>query len=238
MTHEKPTRSKRPFWQEFLILGLGALLAVWLVTTFVARSFSIPSGSMEDTLQVGDRVLVERLTPRFGTIERGDIVVFDGTDSFSPETSAAGATSLVAKVVAPLTRLLGLGPAKETDFIKRVVAVGGDRVVCCDADGRLTVNGVALEETYLHPGDVPSEIDFDVVVPLGRLWVMGDHRSASADSRAHLGDPGGGTVSEDRVIGRAFLVSWPFSRLGTLGDPTGFDAVPDADPAQLDAVTG
>ncbi len=223
--------SGRPFWQELLILALFALVAVWLVTTFVARSFSIPSGSMEDTLLVGDRVLVERITPRFGTIERGDIVVFDGTDSFSPEIDASESGNVVTRALAPLTQLLGFGPARETDFIKRVIAVGGDHVVCCDAQGRLTVNGVAIDEPYVRSGDVPSEISFDVVVPEGRLWVMGDHRGSSADSRAHLGDPGGGTVSVDRVIGRAFVVSWPFSRWGTLGDPVTFDAVPDPAPS-------
>jgi signal peptidase I len=231
-------RKGRPFWQELVILTLCALLAVWLVTTFVARSFSIPSGSMEDTLQVGDRVLVERVTPRFGTIERGDIVVFDGTDSFSPEIDASQSGSVVSRALAPLTQLLGFGPAKETDFIKRVIAVGGDRVMCCDDQGRVTVNGQPLDEPYLYPGDVPSEISFDVIVPEGRLWVMGDHRSSSADSRAHLGDPGGGTVSVDRVIGRAFLISWPLSRVGTLGSPPTFDDVPAPDSPAATGATG
>ena len=208
------------------------------MTTFVARSFSIPSGSMEDTLQVGDRVLVERVTPRFGTIERGDIVVFDGTDSFSPEIDTSQQTSLVSRGLAPLTQLLGFGPAKETDFIKRVIAVGGDRVMCCDDQGRVTVNGQPLDEPYLYPGDVPSEISFDVIVPEGRLWVMGDHRSSSADSRAHLGDPGGGTVSVDRVIGRAFLISWPLSRVGTLGSPPTFDHIPAPDSPAATGATG
>jgi signal peptidase I len=231
------TRKGRPFWQELVILTLCALLAVWLVTTFVARSFSIPSGSMEDTLHVGDRVLVERLTPRFGTIERGDIVVFDGTDSFSPEVDTPPPGNVVSKALSPLTQLLGFGPAKETDFIKRVIAVGGDRVVCCDDQGRVTVNGQPLDEPYIYPGDVPSEISFDIIVPEGRLWVMGDHRGSSADSRSHLGDPGGGTVSVDRVIGRAFVISWPFSRIHTLGSPSTFDDVPAPDPSPTPAAT-
>lgn len=227
----EPKRRGRPWWQELIILTVCALLAVWLVTTFVARSFSIPSGSMEDTLQVGDRVLVERITPRFGTIERGDIIVFDGTDSFSPEIDATRSGNALTRALAPLTNLLGVGPASETDFIKRVIAVGGDRVTCCDDQGRVSVNGHPLDEPYVRPGDVPSEVEFDVVVPQGRLWVMGDHRSASADSRAHLGDPGGGTVSEDRVIGRAFLVSWPIGHWATLGRAPTFDDVPDPQPS-------
>ena len=116
--------------------------------------------------------------------------------------------------------------------MKRVIGVGGDRVQCCDASGRLTVNGVPLDEPYLYPGDVPSRDAFDVVVPAGKLWVMGDHRSISQDSRAHLGDPGGGFVPEDRVIGRAFAVVWPFGRFEGLGRPAAFE-----DPA-LDASQG
>ena len=148
-------RSHRPWWQEAAILALCALLAVWFVTTFVARSFSIPSGSMEDTLKIGDRVLVERITPRFGTIERGDVVVFDGTDSFSPEIDAQASGTRVSRALAPVTHLLGFGPARETDFIKRVIGIGGDRVVCCDDEGRLTVNGESIDEPYVRRATRP-----------------------------------------------------------------------------------
>ncbi len=219
-------RGHRPWWQEAMILAVVAFLAVWFVTAFVARSFSIPSASMEDTLQIGDRVLVERITPRLGTIERGDIVVFDGTDSFSPEIDASSSGNSVTRALAPVTSVLGLGPARETDFIKRVIGVGGDRVSCCDEQGRVSVNGQALDEAYVRSGDSPSDISFDVIVPQGRIWVMGDHRAASADSRSHLGDPGGGTVSEDRVVGRAFLLTWPLARIGRLAAPDAFDGVP------------
>ena len=122
---------------------------------------------------------------------------------------------------------IGLVPPDSTDFIKRVIGVGGDRVACCDAEGRMTVNGVPLEETsYLYPGDAPSTQTFDVVVPQGMLWVMGDHRSNSADSRAHMGDPGGGFVPESKVVGRAMAVLWPLSRLQSIEIPETFAAVP------------
>jgi signal peptidase I len=153
---------------------------------------------MEDTLRVGDRVLVNKLAYRFGSEpRRGDIVVFDGKDSFVQDRSG-------------------------TDFVKRVVGVGGDRVICCDRLGRITVNGHPLDEkNYLYPGDTPSRVPFDIEVPEGRLWVMGDHRDDSLDSRDHLGDPGGGTVPVDEVIGRADLIIWPLSRLRSLAGARG-----------------
>lgn len=171
------------------------LVAGILVRTFVVAPFSIPSRSMTETLQVGDRILVDRLSARFRDVRRGEIVVFDGSDTF-------GAVD-------------GSRSAGETDYVKRVIGVGGDRVVCCDGRGRLTVNGDPVdEEGYLYPGDKPSELRFDVRVPEGRLWVMGDHRSRSRDSRAFLGAPGGGTIPTDDVIGPVLAVVWPLSRLG------------------------
>jgi signal peptidase I len=174
-----------------------------LVRSFVVAPFSIPSGSMEQTLQVGDRILVDRLSYRFHDVRRGDIVVFDGTEAFGR---------------------LGNGPG-ETDYVKRVIGLPGDHVVCCDERGRITVNGTPLDETpYIYPGDDPSELKFDEVVPPGRLWLMGDHRSDSLDSRAHLGDPGGGMVPIDKVVGRVMVVVWPLNRLGGLPDPGPLDA--------------
>lgn len=184
-----------------------------LISSFVIQPFLIPSGSMESTLQVGDRVLVNKLAYRFGDIKRGDVVVFDGTGTFVPGGSDPGPFSRILHTAGATVGITG--PA-ETDYVKRVIGIGGDRVLCCDARGRITVNGEPLEEPYLHPGDQPSEVAFDVEVPDGRLWVLGDHRSDSSDSRDHLGSPGGGTVSEERVIGRAEFVGWPPTRWGSL----------------------
>jgi len=211
-------RAGRPLWQELAAVVLVALLVAFLVKTFVVGVYYIPSGSMEDTLRIGDRVAVDKVSYRFHDIRRGDVVVFDGADSFTPEGDVAPApTGLGPRLVRGLASLVGLAPPNETDFVKRVIGTPGDRVACCDPQGRVTVNGVPLDEPYVHPGDAPSTTEFDVVVPEGRLWVMGDHRSSSADSRAHLGDPGGGMVPEDRVIGRVRAVLWPFSHWSGVG---------------------
>lgn len=225
-----PTRRGRvsiPGWLEFPLLIVGAFLVAFLVKTFLVQAFYIPSGSMENTLQVGDRVLVNKVVYHLRPIERGDIIVFDGTGSFISGVPAEPEVSPVTRVVRFLGEIVGIAPPSDRDFIKRVIGVGGDRVVCCDAQGRITVNGIPLEETsYLYPGNPPSKQNFDVIVPEGRLWVMGDHRSASADSRAHLGDPGGGMVPVDRVIGRAFAIVWPLDHAEFLPIPDSFSAVP------------
>ncbi|MEY3733422.1 MAG: hypothetical protein RL347_781 [Actinomycetota bacterium] len=228
-------RSPRiPAWLEFPLLIIGAFLVAFVVKTFLVQAFYIPSGSMEDTLQVGDRVLVNKVVYHLRPIERGDVIVFDGTGSFIAGDVVEPERTPVEAVGRLLGEIVGLAPPRDTDFIKRVIGVGGDRVVCCDADGRITVNGVPLDERpYLYRNNPPSKQSFDVLVPEGKLWVMGDHRSASADSRAHLGDPGGGFVPVDKVIGRAFAVVWPLGNAQILEIPQTFeqpalDEVPSA----------
>ena len=168
-----------------LIVLVGGFVLVLIARGFLVQSYYIPSGSMEPTLELGDRLLVNKVGVA-SALRRGDLVVFDGTHAF----------------------------ANNTDYVKRVVGLPGDHVVCCDAARLLTVNGTAIKEPYLYPGDQSSELTFDVLVPSERIWVMGDHRSDSADSRAHLGDPGGGMVRLDDVIGRVAVIYWPPSRAG------------------------
>ncbi|MDH2391359.1 signal peptidase I [Streptomyces sp. HNM0663] len=207
------------------LLGVVCAVFVLLLSHFVIQPFQIPSGSMEPTLQVGDRVLVNKLAYRFGDRpERGDVVVFDGRGSFVREGAEENPVSAFTRGA---LAMVGLAEPAETDFVKRVVGVGGDHVVCCDEGGRVEVNGVPVDEAYLHPGDAPSRVPFDIVVPQGRLWMMGDHRSRSQDSRDHLGQPGGGMVPVDRVIGRADWIAWPAGRWSSVSGTDAFDEVPD-----------
>ena len=230
------SKKRGSFFRELPVLVLIALGLALLIKTFLVQAFFIPTGSMEPTLHgcegcTGDRVLVNKLVYDVRDIKRGEIVVFNGLDSFSSEVVIQEPTNPVALALYRVSSWIGFAPAGEKDFIKRVIGVPGDRVRCCDAKGRLSVNGVALDERdYLYEGNAPSDVEFDVKVPEGRLWVMGDHRAASADSRAHLGDPGGGTVPADKVIGRAFVVIWPPDRIGGLPVPETFEQ-----PGLLDA---
>ena len=171
---------------------VGAALVALIARALVLQVFSIPSGSMEPTLRPGDRILVEKIGKYTRGVQRGDIVVFNGADVWT----------------AP-------GPTEE--YVKRVVAVGGDHVQCCTKSGRIVVNGTPIDEPYLRQQGQTRR--FNVLVQPGRLWVLGDNRAESADSSAFRGVPGGGSVPETQVIGRVVAVIWPPSRAGILGAP-------------------
>jgi signal peptidase I len=220
-SRKKSTKRSRPFWRELAVIVVAALVLTILLKAFVVQVFSIPSGSMENTLMVGDRVLVNKLVYHFRAIARGDIIVFSGQGSWDPPAPPASGDPIV-RGWDDLTNLVGIS-APGTDYIKRVIGLPGDHVVCCDTQGRVTVNGVPLnEQSYIHPGDVPSVQRFNITVPPGRLWVMGDNRADSDDSRYRLNDPGSGTIPESAVVGRAFVIIWPTSRIGDLPIPATF----------------
>ncbi|MFF2330487.1 MULTISPECIES: signal peptidase I [unclassified Streptomyces] len=224
-------RRRRSTIREIPLLIVVALLIALVLKTFLVQAFVIPSGSMEQTIRIGDRVLVDKLTPWFGSEpRRGDVVVFkDPGGWLQRENTGTKESPVVVKQVKEALTFVGLLPSDdEQDLIKRVIAIGGDTVKCCDKDGRITVNGVPLDEPYLHPGNPPSLIKFEVKVPAGRIFVMGDHRSNSADSRYHLDEPEHGTVSEDEVVGRAVVIAWPFSHWRKLEERATFDSIPDA----------
>ena len=213
------------FLRELLSVVLVAVALSWLLKTFLVQAFFIPSESMEPTLQIGDRFLVEKLSPGPRDVRRGDIVVFRDPGGWLPESFDEDDGGSLGALVRDGLEFVGLAPSDtDEDLVKRVVGVGGDRVACCDSSGRVTVNGVALEEPYVAPGNPPSDLPFDVTVPDGQLWVMGDHRSFSEDSRAHQGDAHDGMVPLDDVVGRAFVVVWPLDRLTRLQVPDTFEA--------------
>ncbi len=204
----------RRFAGWVLRIALVVVLAA-IVRALVLQSFYVPSGSMEPTVMPADRVLVDKLHGSSG-LERGDIVVFDGTTAWGgPSTATHEDTGLVGSILTPARKALGINFG-EKDYLKRIIGMPGDHVVCCTASGHLTINGTDVTEPYLPSGMRASDVTFDVTVPAGKLWLMGDNRPESADARSHLGDPGGGLVPLDDVIGRVTLRFWPFDRWGTI----------------------
>jgi signal peptidase I len=217
---ESRAKRKRHFGRDLAIIVIAALVLTILLKAFVVQVFSIPSGSMENTLLPGDRILVNKLVYRFRPIARGDIVVFSGTGSWDPTTPPQ--SNPVVRFLDDARSLVGIaGPG--TDYVKRVIGIPGDRVACCNSRDQVTVNGVPLsEKSYIYPGAAASQIPFNIKVPAGRLWVMGDNRADSDDSRYRTSAPGDGTIPESAVVGRAFLIIWPLSRFGDLPIPNTF----------------
>lgn len=198
------------FFDLVTILGTALVLSL-LLKTFLIRSFFIPSGSMMNTLQIDDRIIVNQLVPEVVPIERGDVVVFKDPGGWLG-TVAPKDKNFFETVSEFFLSSFGLvAPDSDQHLVKRVIGVGGDHVVCCDADGKLQVNGKSITEPYIIDPKAPSDVDFDVTVPEGTIWVMGDNRAGSEDSRFHADLPGKGFVALKYVVGRAFVVSWPTS---------------------------
>jgi signal peptidase I len=228
---ERPRKEpkKSSFLRELPVLLVVAVVLALLINTFLVKAFFIPSGSMEQTLHgcpgcSGDRVLVNKVTYRFGDPKPGDIVVFKGPESWAPETAVNKPTNFLQRAVQTVASTFGVTTPGEKDFVKRVIAVGGQTVQCCDDEGRVTVDGRGLDEPYVFvtDPDYQSTPFGPVTVPAGRMWLMGDHRDQSADSRFHITDGDEGTVAMDDVIGKAFVIIWPVSRWDTLGTPPDF----------------
>lgn len=226
--HRKPKEKSKPwgFIRETLTVIVVALVISALIKAFLIQAFRIPSSSMEDTLEISDRILVSKLVPDVRQLNRGDIVVFSDSQNWLKRDLSQQSVSWPQKALI----ILGLMPDNtDNHLVKRVIGLPGDHVQCCDVNGNLKVNGVSIDESpYLKPGVAPSEIPFDVTVPAGHLWVMGDNRANSEDSRYHMEDPGNGFVPIDDVTGRAFVIMWPLSRIQTLQNTEVFAAVPAA----------
>ena len=202
--------------RELPIIIVSALVVSIIVKTFFIHFFFIPSGSMENTLQVGDRIAVNKLGSFFGEAKRGEVVVFRDPAGWLGTPSESNDSKIVQTIKSGLVAVGVLPDPAKQYLIKRVIGVGGDTVTCCDKKGFLTVNGVSVSEPYIFTGDKPSDTDFKVTVPMGFVWVMGDHRGASADSRFHTDDIHKGMVPLSSIVGRATVVVWPLNNLNFL----------------------
>ena len=218
-------RKEMPLWQELPLLLVVAFCLAVLIRTFLVQAFYIPSGSMEKTLLIKDRVLVNKVVYDMRDPVRGEIVVFRGTDNWAPEVTEPVSNSFAAKLGRTVGDLVGVSRPGERDFIKRVIGLPGDKVACCDAQGRITVNGVGIDEPYIadgynsdlnqppNPGQCTSRRFTTVTIPAGEMFVMGDHRRVSEDARCQ------GPVPIKNIIGRAFVIVWPSSRFTSLSVP-------------------
>jgi signal peptidase I len=206
-------RNKGSLFKELPFLVVVALVVSLVIKTVLVQFFYIPSGSMENTLQIRDRVAVNKIPFISKSINRGDVVVFRDPDNWLPEAVDYGTNKYLAMAKSALVTVGVLpNPAKQY-LVKRVVGVAGDRIICCTKDDKLSINGVEVTEPYIFAGNKPSDMTFDVTVPEGKLWVMGDHRGASADSRYHQEDINKGFVPVSKVTGRVVAVIWPFKNI-------------------------
>ena len=232
----RPTRRRRGFLvflRDVLVIVVIAALVSFVIKTFVVRSFYIPSASMERTLLIDDRILVDELTPRWTGYERGDIVVFKDPGGWLDPMPQAPAQPPLVKAVDWVLTFVGISATDTQDhLVKRVIGVAGDHVVCCNALGQITINGAPIDElSYLNlpEGDTAASNEpFDVVVPEDSVWLLGDNRDRSRDARAHQELPSGGFVPVSNIVGKAFLTTWPLDRFGPIdGHHDIFTGVPD-----------
>lgn len=219
------TKKKWYAAREVMMVIIVAIAISALVKTFLIQSFWIPSGSMEDTLQLQDRIFVSKLVPKYRSLNRGDIVVFKDFENWlqtEPENDNS-----VGHYIGRALSIVGLRPDDSNQYlIKRIIGLPGDHVTCCDSEGHIVVNGQDVDEPYIKPGSAPSDIPFSVIVPQNHIWVMGDNRAGSLDSRAHMNLPSGGFVPIDQVAGRAFVVIWPYEHWKRLNNTDAFSKVP------------
>ena len=198
------------FVREVAIVLVCALVLSVVVRTFFIQAFYVPSASMENTLLINDRILASKITTRISGVSRGDVIVFKDPGGWLPPTKTT--VGPVAKAM----EFIGLLPSSSgDDLVKRAIGIAGDHVMCCDAKGQIVLNGVGLVEPYIKPGNGTDQVPFDIVVPADSIFVMGDNRGSSADSRYHLEKNDGG-VPVDNVVGKVFLKVWPFSQFGTV----------------------
>ena len=207
---------KGSFLRELPIIVVSALIVSIVIKTFFLHFFYIPSGSMENTLQIGDRIAVNKFGALFSEVKRGEVVVFGDPDNWLGEASESNDSAFIGKIKSGLI-MVGVipDPAKQY-LIKRVIGVGGDNVTCCDSSEKLQVNGVPITEPYIFDGDKPSDTKFNIDVPEGFIWVMGDHRSASADSRYQPDSANNGLVPLSKVVGRASFIVWPIGNISIM----------------------
>ncbi|MET8148152.1 signal peptidase I [Actinoplanes sp. NPDC049668] len=236
-------RKEMPLWQELPLLLVVAFCLAVLIRTFLVQAFYIPSGSMQTTLEIKDRVLVNKVVYDMRDPVRGEIVVFRGTDNWAPEQPAEPLSNdFGAKLGRTIGDLVGVSRPGERDFIKRVIGLPGDKVACCDDQGRITVNGESIDETYLfedspieappNPRQCTSRRFAEVTVPAGEMFVMGDHRLVSQDARCQ------GPVPIDNIIGRAFVIVWPTKHFTSLSVPDNWKAYGEAHPVAAGPVAG
>lgn len=193
---------------------VSALAISFIIKTFLLRSFYIPSGSMLETLQINDRIIVNELVPNVIPLQRGDVVVFKDPGGWLGVPAKTEPGHPLQQISQWLLEITGLSsPDNDQHLVKRVIGIGGDHIKCCDANNRITINGEEIIEPYIAPGANPSNTEFDVVVPKDSFWVMGDNRGNSEDSRYHADAPGKGFVAKKYVVGRAFVISWPFPHM-------------------------